>query len=565
MKKYKRLFIYSLIVVLGMIFLFYGEGQAQNVADVDIQPSGITVTPLPVPNYWYIKLRIMAPDGNLILNRSSQNESIFWALPADAEDGLYRYEVVVLTYDPALDSGKEDGPTGEGIIRQWGSFRVKGGMIMVPQKPTEDMKQSLWQGVIRFMAKTWDFIFPSAEAADLYIDDASPTLYYDDSDDEDFTPGYDWKVRAEGGASDTDTNNYYRISAYGESSGITEIPIMELRNDGTNGANSSENSIIVDYNGDITFANGAVFIDRSTGIMGIGTTTPTWANLDISHTWPQIRFTDETDSTYFQFEYNSPWFALEGNTEQDIIKIDATAPEGSLIVSSEGKVGINKSPTRFLDVDGNIYTTAKFYSQGVVPGFWLDETDAGKGAYFVLDGGILQMQRRAGGFGAFEASPFKVYISAPTNAFFLRGNGYLGLGVDPSYPIHSSTGAYLSAAGTWVNASSREYKENIKELTAEEAVNALKGLNPVTYTAKADPEKDTYVGFIAEEVPEIVATKDRKGLSAMEIVAVLTKVVQEQQKTVEEQQKIISELSERIQELERELRLRGAVASINIK
>ena len=35
------------------------------------------------------------------------------------------------------------------------------------------------------------------------------------------------------------------------------------------------------------------------------------------------------------------------------------------------------------------------------------------------------------------------------------------------------------------------------------------------------------VGFIAEEVPDLVATKDRKGLSPMDIVAVLTKVVQE--------------------------------------
>jgi hypothetical protein len=35
------------------------------------------------------------------------------------------------------------------------------------------------------------------------------------------------------------------------------------------------------------------------------------------------------------------------------------------------------------------------------------------------------------------------------------------------------------------------------------------------------------VGFIAEDVPDLVSTKDRKGLSPMDIVAVLTKVVQE--------------------------------------
>ncbi len=42
------------------------------------------------------------------------------------------------------------------------------------------------------------------------------------------------------------------------------------------------------------------------------------------------------------------------------------------------------------------------------------------------------------------------------------------------------------------------------------------------------------MGFIAEDVPELVATSDRQGLSAMDIVAVLTKVVQEQQQKIEQ-------------------------------
>ena len=51
------------------------------------------------------------------------------------------------------------------------------------------------------------------------------------------------------------------------------------------------------------------------------------------------------------------------------------------------------------------------------------------------------------------------------------------------------------------------------------------------YVAEKEEE---YVGFIAEEVPELVATKDRKALSPMDIMAVLTMVVQEQQKQIEE-------------------------------
>jgi len=52
-------------------------------------------------------------------------------------------------------------------------------------------------------------------------------------------------------------------------------------------------------------------------------------------------------------------------------------------------------------------------------------------------------------------------------------------------------------------------------------------------------------------VPDLVATKDRKGLSPMDIVAVLTKVVQQQQKT-------ISALSKKMTELKKELRSKEA-------
>jgi len=84
----------------------------------------------------------------------------------------------------------------------------------------------------------------------------------------------------------------------------------------------------------------------------------------------------------------------------------------------------------------------------------------------------------------------------------------------------------------WTNASSRDYKENVSDLTVEEAKEAVLKLKPVTFDYKADDD-DRYVGFIAEDVPELVATKNRKGLSPMDIVATLTKVVQNQQKEIE--------------------------------
>jgi hypothetical protein len=96
-----------------------------------------------------------------------------------------------------------------------------------------------------------------------------------------------------------------------------------------------------------------------------------------------------------------------------------------------------------------------------------------------------------------------------------------------------ASGAYVSAGGVWTNSSSRERKENIADLTFEEAHEALAQLQPVEFNYKND-QQEKYVGFIAEDVPALVASGDRQSLSTMDIVAVLTKVVQEQQKQIAE-------------------------------
>ncbi len=113
-------------------------------------------------------------------------------------------------------------------------------------------------------------------------------------------------------------------------------------------------------------------------------------------------------------------------------------------------------------------------------------------------------------------------------------DGNVGIGVArPAQPLQLANGAYLSAGGVWTNSSSRDVKENITQLSPEQALAALSRLEPVQYNYRNDAE-DSYVGFIAEDVPDLVATSDRKGLSAMDVVAVLTRVVQVQQEKIEE-------------------------------
>ena len=123
-------------------------------------------------------------------------------------------------------------------------------------------------------------------------------------------------------------------------------------------------------------------------------------------------------------------------------------------------------------------------------------------------------------------------VCPPTTRLTINYSGNVGLGIAPVHPLHLAGGAYSDGAH-WIDGSSREYKDNIRDLTREEALRAFNGLNPVAFTYKA-AGGEQHIGFIAEDVPELVATKDRKGLSPMDIVAVLTKVVQEQQESLKE-------------------------------
>jgi len=154
--------------------------------------------------------------------------------------------------------------------------------------------------------------------------------------------------------------------------------------------------------------------------------------------------------------------------------------------------------------------------------------------------------------GYSETGSEKLYIAnSPTVSPLIWGdfsagivniNGKLGVEVkSPVYPLQMKSGAKCTAGGVWTNASSRTLKENIRDLTAEDAQAALEDLTPVRFNYKTDAT-DECLGFIAEDVPSIVATGDREGLSPMDIVAVLTKVAQEQQRTISEQQKTIDEL-----------------------
>ncbi|MEK6259469.1 MAG: tail fiber domain-containing protein [Planctomycetota bacterium] len=133
----------------------------------------------------------------------------------------------------------------------------------------------------------------------------------------------------------------------------------------------------------------------------------------------------------------------------------------------------------------------------------------------------------------------KIYLLAGgTSKMAINSTGQISFGhtlpaITDKALVHQS-GANLTLGGTWTNASSRALKQDIEPITSEEALNAMRALQPVGYRYKSELN-ERYVGFIAEDVPELVATNDRKGLAPMDIVAVLTRVVQDQDRELAEE------------------------------
>ena len=226
------------------------------------------------------------------------------------------------------------------------------------------------------------------------------------------------------------------------------------------------------------------------------------------------------------------------------LRVRPGAPTSSLDIAASGWVGMGTaSPGLNLDVrdPANSPTNNVLASFGT--GSSANALNIGYAGAIARGVGFISA---VGDSSTVAPNPSLRLFTATNLRVIIDYQGFVGFGgiTTPTFPIEHANGAYLTVGGQWTNASSRDLKQNICDLEPGDAQRALDGLTPVTYAYKADPQEH-HVGFIAEDVPDLVASKDRRGLSALDIVAVLTKVVQDQEK-------VIQALSQRVEQLEKE-------------
>lgn len=513
-----RRVIHYTFLILCIPFILTGITlQADQLADIIIGPKILTVNPK-TPAVTFILLRIAGPDGQMVCDQSSNGTALMWAPSGDQQNGRYSYEVRVGTANNKAQRSENQQKTLK--TRPWissGSIVIKDGAIVISNEKESSLFKGVKDAVKTALVKLGDFLCPSAYADVLHYDDVITTgsmcIGFDCADGESFS--YD-TIRLK--------ENNLRIH-FDDTSGTGTFPLNDwkiLINDTTSGG-TSYFSIEDATAGDRPFtieagapAN-ALYVDDY-GRIGFGTSIP-YVELHIADgDSPTIRLDQDGSAGWTAQRWdllgNETNFFIRDVTNGSKLpfRIQPNTPSNALTLKSDGKVGIGTwSPSAPLELE----------TTGTYAAVLFDMTD--------------------GATGVLSATSDSVVLGSKTDhPLSIVANDLQVATID--------TGGNMVLNGNLELGSSREIKQDIKPVELTEAVEALNQLHPVKFKYIAHPA-DEKIGFIAEDVPDLVATQSRKTTSPMDVVAVLTKVVQEQQVT-------ISELKEKIEYLEQEIKPR---------
>ncbi len=265
------------------------------------------------------------------------------------------------------------------------------------------------------------------------------------------------------------------------------------------------------------------------------------------------------NSIFIDTPIHAPVFVLRNHCVSTIGLFDGDdALDGKIIVcdnvtsdtTTSGNVGIGMgqaSPSQQLHIRKDKNNGGLNGAGILIENTNNDAPSAGDASIVLRDGQLtpqewsMALDRDVG--SKFRIAPQKD-TSSNSTGLTIDTFGQVGIGTtSPVHPLHMASGAHVTAGGAWTDACSRELKKDIQELSAAVALSALSDLKPVTYQYK-NGDEEKHVGFVAEDVPEVVARNDRKGLSAMDVVAVLTKVAKEQQQKLQEHEAQLADVDD---------------------
>jgi hypothetical protein len=299
--------------------------------------------------------------------------------------------------------------------------------------------------------------------------------------------------------------------------------------DGTNGqllkTDGSGNISWSDDNNTTNWSENSGNIYRSSGNIGIGTSTPDGI-LDIQTEAGYYNETADQLNDYATNDFNEPslfWQSFTAGQTGYIGKIEVWDDGNSVgtftmkLYSGEGDngtlLGTSNSVSR--NNSGSAYVTFSFSSPVSVTGtqqytfavevsgtYWEMAIRTGNG----YSGGKLFYDNNE---EPFEDTKFKTYVSQYNDgiAMIVDTNSNVGIGTTtPNYKLEVNGSAGKPGGGSWSNSSDRRLKDLHGDY--KKGLNEILELSPVLFNYKKDnprelPDDIIYQGFVAQEVQKI--------------------------------------------------------------
>ena len=541
-RKTRKVFVMCAAVVL--IFAVSAVAGSNRVAEVSVGSNGIHW--LPKVSGGKIFLTVSRPDGTVFSKTFESGGSAYFDLSENKGsivDGSYNYELRLVPNEVKLrKAGEIDGNPGlrdsrrttEPLV-QSGAFTVRGGSIVTGGflEPGKQGNRNTNPAIVQ--GDDGPELPDDQVILDDLIVDGSICVGMDCVNGESF--GFD-TIRLK--------ENNLRIR-FVDTSSTSSFPSRDWQITVNDSANGGGNYFAIeDIDGgrkpflvEAGAPTSSLYVDDG-GRVGLGTSTPVVQLHVKDGNTPTLRLEQDGSSGFtpqtWDVAGNEANFFIRDATNGSTLpfRIRPGAPSSSIDIDSDGNVGIGTDDPLF-----ELHVVEAGNSLMVV-----ENTSSGISGKFAAAGNAVQIGSRG-------PEPLNFLVNNSLVVMRLNADtadGQVGIGIDMgtvSHLLHLKGGAYCDG-GDWINGSSREYKKDIENLDAGEALNTLEGLTPVKFKYKKD-DSDGHVGFIAEDVPDLVASKDRKGMSPMDVVAVLTKVVQKQQETIDSLNKRIVKLEKKSQ------------------
>lgn len=168
--------------------------------------------------------------------------------------------------------------------------------------------------------------------------------------------------------------------------------------------------------------------------------------------------------------------------------------------------------------DGNVHLKGSLVA-GVIRGMALGS------AMLILEADTLQLKGHERS-GFLDLGRTFVRVDKPSGQLVLAPKGsFKGVAIGSTVTVEGD----VHASGALTQRSSRAAKDEIRPLALQDAESALAGLSAVTFRYRDLPDQQRHAGFVAEDVPDWMTSPQRNAIAPMDVIAVLTRVVQAQQ------------------------------------